>query len=72
MASPDSPEGFMHLDMVHGKRRMDLFVESTVMQKLDPLATEMYFVADLSRRYKLLFDQPVGLFVASWLRGKEA
>ena len=61
MASPERGERdqYVALRVPHGARGIDLYIERAVLEQLEPDATEMFFVVDISRRYKLRFDRPV-------------
>ena len=64
MAHPKLPEFYVRCRAEHAGQEIVIWIERIVLEELDPAADEMYFVADLTRRYKLHFDGPVGLALA--------
>ena len=60
MASPSSPAGHVRFRAEHAGQEIVVWIERASLERLEPVATEMYFVIDEDRRYKLCFDGVVG------------
>ena len=59
MARPEYPEHYEQCAASHGDQILTVFVERSVLEHLPAGDHHLYFVMDVSRRYKLHLDPPL-------------
>lgn len=65
MAVPEDIEQYVLVRVPERAGELLVYIERSVLESMDPEAEEMYFVMDLTRRYKLHLGRPAGELLQS-------